>query len=306
MAVIEVRELRKAYGDVQAVRGVSFTVEQGEVFGMLGPNGAGKTTTVEILEGLRKRDGGEVTVLGLDPDAAGRSIKSRIGVQLQQVALYPRLRVHEVIELFASFYGRSGVADRLIQTLGLEERREGLVKDLSGGQQQRLSVALAVVNDPEIVFLDEPTTGMDPAARRNLWELIRQFHADGRTVVLTTHYIEEAEALCDRVAIMDSGRIIALDTPANLVRSLNNPYTIKLVSSQPLPSDEIEKLAWKLQPIPSCDGHAYELRVKESPQALSWLLEWAATHQVNLEHLVVITATLEDVFLELTGKELRD
>ena len=304
MAVIEVRELRKAYGDVQAVRGVSFSVEQGEVFGMLGPNGAGKTTTVEILEGLRKRDGGEVTVLGLDPDAAGRSIKSRIGVQLQQVALYPRLRVHEVIELFASFYGRSGVADRLIQTLGLEERRTGLVKDLSGGQQQRLSVALAVVNDPEIVFLDEPTTGMDPAARRNLWEFIEELRKGGRTIFLTTHYMEEAERLADRVAVMDHGKIIALETPRKLVRQNFSEDAIEFSRRDGLTTEELGALPSVTDA--SLNAEQFRLYSANVPETMGALLSLAERREAPIENLQVRRATLEDVFLKLTGRTLRD
>ncbi len=304
MAVIEVRELRKAYDDVQAVRGVSFTVEQGEVFGMLGPNGAGKTTTVEILEGLRKRDGGEVTVLGLDPDAAGRSIKSRIGVQLQQVALYPRLRVHEVIELFASFYGRSGVADRLIQTLGLEERRTGLVKDLSGGQQQRLSVALAVVNDPEIVFLDEPTTGMDPAARRNLWEFIEELRKGGRTIFLTTHYMEEAERLADRVAVMDHGKIIALETPRKLVRQNFSEDAIEFSQRDGLTTEELGALPSVTDA--SLNAEQFRLYSANVPETMGALLSLAERREAPIENLQVRRATLEDVFLKLTGRTLRD
>ncbi len=304
MAVIEVRELRKAYDDVQAVRGVSFTVEQGEVFGMLGPNGAGKTTTVEILEGLRKRDGGEVMVLGLDPDAAGRSIKFRIGVQLQQVALYPRLRVHEVIELFASFYGRSGVADRLIQTLGLEERRAGLVKDLSGGQQQRLSVALAVVNDPEIVFLDEPTTGMDPAARRNLWEFIEELRKDGRTIFLTTHYMEEAERLADRVAVMDHGKIIALETPRKLVRQNFSEDAIEFSQRDGLTTEELGALPSVTDA--SLNAEQFRLYSANVPETMGALLSLAERREAPIENLQVRRATLEDVFLKLTGRTLRD
>ena len=303
---IRVEGLVKRFGPLTAVDNVSFSVKVGEIFGILGPNGAGKTTTLEIIEGLQQPTQGHTLVLDIDTHQNAAAVKERIGVQLQASAYFDYLTLTEILDLFGQFYSRRISSQKLLERVGLSDKANAIPKKLSGGQRQRFTVAASLVNDPEVVILDEPTTGLDPQARRNLWELIRQFHADGRTVVLTTHYIEEAEALCDRVAIMDSGRIIALDTPANLVRSLNNPYTIKLVSSQPLPSDEIEKLAWKLQPIPSCDGHAYELRVKESPQALSWLLEWAATHQVNLEHLVVITATLEDVFLELTGKELRD
>ncbi len=304
MAVIEVLELRKAYGDVQAVRGVSFSVEQGEVFGMLGPNGAGKTTTVEILEGLRKRDSGEVTVLGLDPDSAGRSIKFRIGVQLQQVALYPRLRVHEVIELFASFYGRSGVADRLIETLGLEERRMGLVKDLSGGQQQRLSVALAVVNDPEIVFLDEPTTGMDPAARRNLWEFIEDLRKGGRTIFLTTHHMEEAERLADRVAVMDHGEIIALDTPRTLVRQNFSEDAIEFSQRDGFTTDDLGDLPSVTDA--SLNAEQFRLYSTDVPDTMGALLRLADRRNVPIENLQVRRATLEDVFLKLTGRTLRD
>ena len=240
--VIDVQDLRKSYHDVKAVDGVSFSVEMGEVFGMLGPNGAGKTTTVEILEGLRPRDSGSVGVLGLDPGRKAGDLKRKIGVQLQQVSLYPRLRTVEVIELFASFYGRAGVADHLLALLGLEERRRAFVKDLSGGQQQRLSVALAMVNDPPIIFLDEPTTGMDPQARRSLWETIEQFKAEGRTVLLTTHYMEEAERLCDRVAVMDHGRIIAMDTPEALVRAHVDQDAIEFSQRDGLALGEIESL----------------------------------------------------------------
>ena len=303
---IRVDGLVKRFGPLTAVDNVSFSVGVGEIFGILGPNGAGKTTTLEIIEGLQQPTQGHTLVLDIDTHQNAAAVKERIGVQLQASAYFDYLTLTEILDLFGQFYSHRIPSQKLLERVGLSDKANSTPKKLSGGQRQRFTVAASLVNDPEVMILDEPTTGLDPQARRNLWELIRQFHADGRTVVLTTHYIEEAETLCDRVAIMDSGRIIALDTPANLVHSLDNPYTIKLVSSQPLPSDEIEKLAWKLQPIPSSDGHAYELRAKESPRTVSGLLEWAATHQVNLEHLEVITATLEDVFLELTGKELRD
>ncbi|MEP6639138.1 MAG: ABC transporter ATP-binding protein, partial [Chloroflexota bacterium] len=203
--VVRVRGLIKRYGDVRAVDGIDFDVAPGEIFGLLGPNGAGKTTTVEILEGLRTPDGGEAIVLGVDVATGSDSLKPRIGVSLQTAALYPKLTVVEVIDLFRSFYAHSRPTDELIDLLELGERRDARTKDLSGGQRQRLAVALALVNDPELLFLDEPTTGLDPAARRALWDLIRELKARGRSVLLTTHYMEEAEILCDRLAIMDHG-----------------------------------------------------------------------------------------------------
>ncbi|MBM4435998.1 MAG: ABC transporter ATP-binding protein [Actinobacteria bacterium] len=304
MPVIEVEGLRKRYGAIAAVDGVNFQVDRGEVFGMLGPNGAGKTTTVEILEGLRPRDGGTVRVLGLDPSHAARAIKARIGVQLQQVALFPDLKVPEIIELFASFYGRGGVAGGLIERLGLQERRTARVKELSGGQQQRLSVALAAVNDPELVFLDEPTTGMDPQARRNLWGVVEQFKSEGRTVFLTTHYMEEAERLCDRVAVMDHGRIIALDAPGRLVRAHFNEDAIEFAQCDGLSTDD-------LRPLPevtsaALEGDRFAVFSARVPETMAALLDLARARKLPLEDLRVRHATLEDVFLKLTGRTLRD
>ena len=304
MPIIEVRDLHKSYGEVRAVRGVSFSVERGEVFGMLGPNGAGKTTTVEILEGLRTRDAGDVRVLALDPDRAGRAIKARIGVQLQQVALYPRLTVVEVIELFASFYGLSGVAAGLVELMGLDERQDARVEHLSGGQQQRLSVALAAVNQPEIVFLDEPTTGMDPQGRRSLWAVIERFRAEGRTVFLTTHYMEEAERLCDRVAVMDHGQIIALDTPDRLVRAHFEDDAVEFAQSDGLTTAELGVL-------PGASGATVEgdrliVFTREVPQTMGALLALSKDRRVPLDDLTVRRASLEDVFLKLTGRTLRD
>ncbi len=304
MPIVEVEDLRKAYGDVQAVAGVSFGVEEGEVFGMLGPNGAGKTTTVEILEGLRPRDEGTVRVLNLDPDRDAYKIKCQIGVQLQQVALYPRLRVTEVLELFASFYDRSGVADHLVELLGLEERRGALVKDLSGGQQQRLSVALAVVNDPQLIFLDEPTTGMDPQARRSLWETIEQFKSQGRTVFLTTHYMEEAARLCDRVAVMDHGRIIALDTPDRLVREHFAQDAIEFSQRDGFTIEELESLPAVVSA--SIQGGLLSMFSDDVPASMAALLRVSQEREVPVENLRLRRATLEDVFLKLTGRMLRD
>ena len=304
MPIIEVQDLRKSYGDVKAVDGVSFSVEVGEVFGMLGPNGAGKTTTVEILEGLRPRDSGAVRVLGLDPGREQRDLKRQIGVQLQQVALYPRLRVVEVSELFASFYGRAGVADHLVALLGLEERRRAFVKDLSGGQQQRLSVALALVNDPPMIFLDEPTTGMDPQARRSLWETIEQFKAQGRTVLLTTHYMEEAERLCDRVAVMDHGHIIAVDAPEGLVRAHFAEDAIEFTQRNGMTSDEIERLPAVVNA--SVQADRVSMFSDDVPTSMSALLQLGQERGEPIQNLRLRRATLEDVFLKLTGRTLRD
>ncbi|MBF8282168.1 MAG: ABC transporter, partial [Anaerolineales bacterium] len=218
MPAIEVQDLKKYYGATKAVDGISFTVEQGEIFGMLGPNGAGKTTTTETVEGLRVADSGEVRVLGLDVKREPQKVKSRIGVQLQTTALYPRLTVREVLDLFSTFFpGEKRSTDTLIEMVNLREKEKTLSKDLSGGQRQRLSVALALINKPDIVFLDEPTTGLDPQARRSMWETITEIRQSGATVFMTTHYMEEAQTLCDRVAVVDIGKIIALDTPNALI-----------------------------------------------------------------------------------------
>ncbi len=217
--VIRVSDVRKAYGDVQAVDGVSFEVRSGEVFGLLGPNGAGKTTTVEMLEGLRAPDSGGLEVLGIDAARDPGALKERIGVTLQTASLYPKLTVVEILDLFRSFYRRSLPTEQLIEFLDLDERKRAQTRELSGGQRQRLSIALALVNDPEVVFLDEPTTGLDPAARRSLWDLIVGLKAQGKTVLLTTHYLEEAEVLCDRLAIMDHGKVIAMGTVDDLVNT---------------------------------------------------------------------------------------
>lgn len=304
MPVIEVRDLQKAYGDLQAVAGVSFDVAEGEVFGMLGPNGAGKTTTVEILEGLRIRDAGQVSVLGLDPASSGSDFKRLVGVQLQQVALYPRLRVHEVISLFGSFYERRASTDELVALMGLEDRRNARIAELSGGQAQRLSVALAVVNKPRLVFLDEPSTGMDPQARRNLWEIIEGFKADGMTVVLTTHYMEEAERLCDRVAVMDHGRIIALDSPGALVRASFEQDAIEFVSNDGLTANDLSGLAAVTSA--TSQGSAHSIFSSDIPRTMGSLLDLAAERGAPLEGMRVRHATLEDVFLKLTGRTLRD
>ena len=218
--IVSVRDLRKRYGDIEAVAGISFEVQQGEVFALLGPNGAGKTTTVEILEGLRTADGGSATVAGVDVRKDPAGVKSRIGVQLQQSAFPENFLAHELVELFALFYEKKVDSYALLRAVGLEDKKNQKTEKMSGGQKQRLSIAIALVNEPQVLFLDEPTTGLDPQARRNLWELIRDIQRRGTTVFLTTHYLDEAEVLCDRVAIMDGGKIIALDSPRALVTAL--------------------------------------------------------------------------------------
>ena len=219
-AIIEVRDLRKSYGSLTAVDGVSFSVLAGEVFGILGPNGAGKTTTVEILEGMRPPDGGVALVSGIDVRRDPRKVKSLIGAQLQSSAFFDKLKLSEILEVFGSLYARRVDSDALLDEVELGEKSKSLFNELSGGQKQRFSIAAALVNDPAIIFLDEPTTGLDPQARRHMWDLVRRFKGEGRTILLTTHYMEEAEELCDRIAIMDGGKIIALDRPDALIDGL--------------------------------------------------------------------------------------
>jgi ABC-2 type transport system ATP-binding protein len=232
-AIVSVRDLRKRYGAIEAVAGVSFDVQQGEIFALLGPNGAGKTTTVEILEGLRHADGGAATVAGVDVTKDPAGVKERIGVQLQSSAFPENFLAREIVDLFALFYRKKVDALALLRAVGLEDKATQRSEKLSGGQRQRLSIAVAMVNEPQVLFLDEPTTGLDPQARRNLWELIRDIRARGTTVFLTTHYLDEAEVLCDRVAIMDAGRVIALDSPRALIgQLLGRGFTKPVVQQQ--------------------------------------------------------------------------
>jgi len=303
-AVIAVDDVRKAYGDVQAVDGVSFRVAKGEIFGLLGPNGAGKTTTMEMIEGLHAPDSGELHVLGMDVRRAASAIKRRIGVQLQTAALYPQLTVTELLELFGSFFGRRPATDRLLEDLELTEKRNARTKTLSGGQQQRLSVALALVNDPEVVFLDEPTTGLDPAARQSLWAVIRRMQGEGRTILMTTHYMEEAEALCDRLAIMDHGRILDSGTVDELI---GRRFRERGVHFRRAGAPEREQLAG----LPAVSRVAYEedeviLYTSDVPATIGGLLELTGRSRTEPADLMIRRASLEDVFLELTGRALRD
>jgi ABC-2 type transport system ATP-binding protein len=297
-ATISVKDLRKHYADVRAVDGVSFDVERGEFFGILGPNGAGKTTTLEIIEGLREPDSGEVTLLGIPPWPRNPELLPRIGVQLQATSFFERLTVREQIRTFASLYGVSPqAADDMLEVVGLADRAGARTEKLSGGQAQRLSIACALVHRPEVIFMDEPTSGLDPQARRNLWDLLRQINAQGHTVVLTTHYMDEAETLCDRVAIMDDGKILKLGAPAALVRGLNSPVRITIESGL-LPQQECARLREIAQVTD--DGVSLTISTHDAAPVLVRLAEVDA-----LAGLQVRGATLEDLFLELTGREYR-
>ena len=301
--VIQVENLRKTYGSVVAVDDISFEVYEGEIFGIVGPNGAGKTTTIECIEGLRSPDKGRICVLGLDPERDGKALCSRIGVQLQHSVLQERVKVGEALSLFASFYPRSVDPDTLMEQLGLSEKRDSLFCQLSGGQKQRLFVALALVNDPELVFPDEITTGLDPQARHAMWDLIRGIRDRGKTVVLTTHFMEEAERLCDRVAIVDHGRIVALDTPSNLIRSLGVGTRVVFTMEEPLDTDALGR-SGDYGAIER-DGERIAVNCK-SNQQLAQLINTLVSDGLRFRDLRTEQPTLEDVFLATTGRAMRE
>jgi ABC-2 type transport system ATP-binding protein len=300
-----VQGLKKSYGDVHAVKGIDFEIQPGEVFGLLGPNGAGKTTTVEILEGLRPRSGGAVTVLGFDPDRQRQKLKDRIGVCLQATNLPEKIRVHEAMEVFSSFYSRHVDLDDLLKRLQLEEKRDAYYVTLSGGQKQRLALALALVNDPQLVFLDEPTTGLDPQVRGEIHKLLEELKAEHRTILMTTHYIEEAERLCDRVAIVDEGRIIALDTPAKLQQQSRNASSIVVTCAAALPAD---RPAWaeSIQSTIDASGRTLTVNSRRPAATLVDLVKWIDQQGLELTDVSLKQPSLEDVFIELTGKRLRE
>ena len=303
---IAVQGLRKAYGDLEAVRGIAFEVQEGEVFGLLGPNGAGKTTTVEILEGLRPRTSGDVRVLGLDPDFQSREIKDRIGVSLQATNLPDKIKVHEAIELFASFYTRNTDTVQLLKRLQLWEKRSAFYSTLSGGQKQRLALALAMVNDPQLVFLDEPTTGLDPQVRLEIHSLIQEMKDARRTILLTTHYIEEAERLCDRVAIMDSGSIIEIGTPREIQQRTLGHSLIELRTVQPLPENGMPSFGDDGKVAVSDDRRSLTAHSSHPARTVVEIVKWIDQQGVELEDIHLKRPTLEDVFIELTGRRLRD
>ncbi|MFJ6215272.1 ATP-binding cassette domain-containing protein [Streptomyces sp. NPDC092296] len=302
-AAITADGIRKRYGDIQAVDGVTLTVETGEFYGILGPNGAGKTTTLEILEGIREADEGHVELLGMNPWPRNAHLLPRIGVQFQASAFFDRLTARETIHTFASLYGvGTKPADAMLDRVGLSDLGGVRAEKLSGGQAQRLSIACALVHNPELVFLDEPTTGLDPQARRNLWDLLRDINAEGRTVILTTHYLDEAEILCDRVSVMDHGKVLKTGTPAALVRELDQTTRITVESGVVEASVVRDLLATAGAEVASVedDGVSLSVATHQPAPVLSVLAEQGA-----LRGLEVRGATLEDVFLHLTGREYR-
>jgi ABC-2 type transport system ATP-binding protein len=305
---VVVRDLWKKYGSVEAVRGLSFEIPAGECFGLLGPNGAGKTTTIEILEGLNPPTSGDVQVLGRRWGRDDRDIRERLGVCLQQTVLSPKLEVHETLELFRAFYRDGRAPTDVMAEVGLTEKAQARVATLSGGQQQRLAVACALVGDPELLFLDEPTTGLDPQSRRGVWDVVNGFKERRRTVLLTTHYMDEAERLCDRLAIVDHGRVIAEGTPRELIRSLGGDHVVEISVAD---SDRPRPTAADLQSIASVravheqSGH-FMLTVSEPHVAIPAALERLRAGGWELAGLTTRHASLEDVFVSLTGRQLRD
>jgi ABC-2 type transport system ATP-binding protein len=305
---LRVSGLRKAYADVVAVDGLDLEIAPGECFGLLGPNGAGKTTTIEICEGLLQPDAGEVAVLGMSWDRDERALRERLGIQLQDTQLSEKLTVIETLRLFRSFYRNGSDVDQVIARVALEEKRNARVGKLSGGQKQRLALACSIVGNPDLLFLDEPTTGLDPQSRRQLWDLIEEFKASGRTTVLTTHYMDEAEILCDRVAIVDHGKVIALGSPRQLIESLGAEHVVEFG----LAGGRVDGLTGEfLRGLPGVQGareleDGYELSVGELHRAVPALLSSLAEQKLELSKLTTHSATLEDVFVHLTGRQLRE
>lgn len=295
---VRVRGLRKSYGDLEAVRGVDLEVHRGEVFALLGPNGAGKTTTVEILEGFRRRSAGEVSVLGHDPERRDRGLRERVGIVLQSTGVDPYLTARETVELYAGYFPRPRDVDEILELVGLTEKRAERVVRLSGGQRRRLDVAVALAGDPEVLFLDEPTSGFDPGARRQAWEVVRSLASLGKTVLLTTHYMDEAQALADRVAVISRGRIVAEGTPS----TLGDRHLADTVIRFRMP-DGVDDLPAAIgRPVPVGDGRV-EVLVPDPARPLHDLTGWALARGVSLEGLEVTRPTLEDVYLELTQGE---
>ncbi|MBN2460479.1 MAG: ABC transporter ATP-binding protein [Candidatus Cloacimonetes bacterium] len=302
-SVVKVNTLCKRYGKVKSVDGISFEVYQGEIFGMVGPNGAGKTTTIECIESLRRPDAGEVEVLGLDPVKDHKQLCERIGVQLQESSLPDRLHVDEALDLFSSFYRKSINWQELLLDLGLQEKARNAYVNLSGGQKQRLFIALALVNDPEIVFFDELTTGLDPQARRTMWELVHRIRDKGKTVFLTTHFMEEAERLCDRVAIIDCGKLIALDTPENLIRDLKEGQRIIFTLQDNVDPAQFHRIKYAESVAVSSDRITIS---GSSDHLISEVVNFLTGNGIHFRDLRTEQPSLEDVFLKLTGHQVRN
>jgi ABC-2 type transport system ATP-binding protein len=303
-AIVQVRDLTKRYGDVEALRGVSFDIAEGEVFGLLGPNGAGKTSTIEILEGMRIADGGSATVSGLDPQKGGAAFKRTVGAVLQSTSLPDKVRVEEALVLFAQLYGSRADTTRLLQRFGLEEKRNTFYSKLSGGQKQRLAIALALVHEPRVVFLDEPTAGLDPQVRREIYDLIEELRREKKTVLLTTHYIEEAERLCDRVAIIDQGKVIAHGSPRDLKQRSAGTTRIEVSLAKPVADGELSTL----EGVTDCrtvDARTV-MHSTRPPQTIVALVKHLESSNNELQSLEIAAPSLEDVFIELTGRRLRE
>jgi len=303
---IYVRGLRKSYGSFEAVKGIDFEVRPGEVFGLLGPNGAGKTSTVEILEGLRPRSGGDVTVLDFDPDRQKKQLKDRIGACLQATNLPDKITVREALDFFGSLYSRKADVDTLLKRLQLWDKKDAGYATLSGGQKQRVALALALINDPQMLFLDEPTTGLDPQVRLEIRDLIEELRAEKRTILMTTHYIEEAERLCDRVAILDAGQIIAIGTPRELQERSANQSSIEIKLGQPLREATLPEWTESIRSLVSEDRRLITVYSKRPARTLVEIVKWIDANGFELDDVRLSRPTLEDVFIELTGKKLRD
>lgn len=303
---IEVQNLHKSYGDFEAVRGIDLEVRAGEVYGLLGPNGAGKTTTLEILEGLRPRTSGQVSVLGLDPATQSREIKDRIGVCLQATNLPDKIKVHEALELFDAFYTKHTDRDKLLKRLQLWEKKDAFYMSLSGGQKQRVALALALVNEPALLFLDEPTTGLDPQVRQEIHGVIQELKEDRRSILITTHYIEEAERLCDRVAIIDAGRIIESGTPREIQQRVLGHTVVEVTTDKAMALDQLPEALRDEKYSVRDDGRTLSMQ-SETPAALIVeLVKWIEARGLRLLDIHMKRPTLEDVFIELTGRRLRE
>ncbi len=303
---VHVRGLRKSYGTFEAVKGVDFDIHPGEVFGLLGPNGAGKTTTVEILEGLRARNAGDVAVLGVDPGRDTRQLKDQIGVCLQATNLPDKITLREALRLFGSLYSRSSDGDALLKRLALWDKRDSHYGKLSGGQKQRLALALALINDPKMLFLDEPSAGLDPQARLEIHELVQELRREQRTILITTHYIEEAEKLCDRVAIIDEGRIVAMGTPEEIRSRTLGQTRVEVRCEQPLPAGDVPHWADAEPAVVSADRRTVTVATRRPARTIVDLVRWIDQLGAELADLQLKRPSLEDVFIELTGKSLRE
>jgi len=305
-SIVECQHVTRSYGSLIAVNDISLTIEEGEIFGLVGPNGAGKTTLIEMIEGLRTPDSGSIKALGLDPTKQGDELKEKIGVLLQATSIQPDIKVREALKLFASFYQHAlSNTEELLHTLSLEDKADSRFKKLSGGLKQRVAIALALVNDPEILFLDELTTGLDPQARRNMWDFVEKTRAEGKTIFLTTHYMEEAEKLCDRVGIIDYGKIIALDTPRNLVSNLGTESKVTFnIEDKDIDASKFEGIKAVSRVEKGKDG--FILYTKDENITLQELVRMADAQKFRLSNLHTESPNLDDVFLTLTGREMRE